>query len=311
MGKKINYAYASLRERLRCEWLIYLLAFVFILIADAIGQIKIPVWKGTFIIFPIFYALFLGLLMGPSILKVLDDKKVKAASGLVGVAILPFIAKLGINAGANIKIVISAGPALLLQEFGNLGTIFLAMPIALLLGLKRESIGAAHSINRETNLALMQDMFGADSPEAQGSLSVYIVGGMVGTIYFGFMASMAAAMNVFHPYALGMASGVGAGILMSSAVASLSEVLPAYAEEIAALASASETISGIDGIYIALYRHPSVQLALPEAGAHPGPGHQGGPQGGRGTGAAGRSGKEQMTCGNRNGYSPSLWSASA
>ena len=41
----------------------------------------------------------------------------------------------------------------------------------------------------------MQDMFGASSPEAQGSLSVYIVGGMIGTIYFGFMASMAAAMN--------------------------------------------------------------------------------------------------------------------
>lgn len=60
-------------------------------------------------------------------------------------------------------------------------------------------------------------------------------------------------MNIFHPYALGMASGVGAGILMSSAVASLSEVLPAYAEEIAALASASETISGIDGIYIAIF----------------------------------------------------------
>ena len=253
MGKKINYTYASLRERLRCEWRIYLLAFLFILIADSIGQIKIPVWKGTFIIFPIFYALLLGLLTGPSVLKILDDKRVKAASGLVGVAILPFIAKLGINAGANLKIVISAGPALLLQEFGNLGTIFLAMPIALLLGLKREAIGAAHSINRETNLALMQDMFGSSSPEAQGSLSVYIVGGMIGTIYFGFMASMAAALNIFHPYALGMASGVGAGILMSSAVASLSEVLPAYAEEIAAMASASETISGIDGIYIAIF----------------------------------------------------------
>ena len=201
--------------------------FVFIFIADSIGQIKIPVWKGTFIIFPIFYALFLGILTGPNVLKILDDKKVKAASGLVGVAILPFVAKLGINAGANISIVISAGPALLLQEFGNLCTIFLAMPAALALGLKREAIGAAHSINRETNLALMQDMFGADSPEAQGSLSVYIVGGMVGTIYFGFMASMAAATGLVHPYALGMASGVGAGILMSSAVAALSEVMPA------------------------------------------------------------------------------------
>lgn len=251
--KKAGYAYPSLLDRIRGEWKLYLLAFLFILIADAIGQIKIPVWKGTFIIFPIFYALFLGLLMGPNTLKILDNQKVKAASGLVGVAILPFVAKLGINAGANLSVVVSAGPALLLQEFGNLGTILLAMPIALMLGLKREAVGATHSINRETNLALMQDMFGADSPEAQGSLSVYIVGGMVGTIYFGFMASMAAATGVFHPYALGMASGVGAGILMSSAVAALSEVLPAYADEISALASASETISGIDGIYMAIF----------------------------------------------------------
>lgn len=195
----------------------------------------------------------MGILTGPNTLKLLDNKKVKAASGLVGVAILPFVAKLGINAGANLSVVISAGPALLLQEFGNLGTILLAMPVALALGLKREAVGAAHSINRETNLALMQDMFGSDSPEAQGSLSVYIVGGMIGTIYFGFMASMAAATGLFHPYALGMASGVGAGILMSSAVAALSEVLPAYADEISALASASETISGIDGIYMAIF----------------------------------------------------------
>ena len=251
--KKQEYAYPSLLERIKGEWILYVLAFVFILIADFIGQIQIPVWKGTFIIFPIFYALFLGILTGPNVLKILDDKKVKAASGLVGVAILPFVAKLGINAGANISVVISAGPALLLQELGNLGTILLAMPVALLLGMKREAIGACHSINRETNLALMQDMFGADSPEAQGSLSVYIVGGMVGTIYFGFMASMAAATELFHPYALGMASGVGAGILMSSAMASLSAVLPAYADEIAAFASTSETISGIDAVYVAIF----------------------------------------------------------
>ena len=85
--------------------------------------------------------------------------------------------------------------ALLLQEIGNLGTIFLALPIALLLGLKREAIGATHSINRESNLALITDMFGPDSPETRGSLSIYIVGGMIGTIYFGFLASMSAATS--------------------------------------------------------------------------------------------------------------------
>lgn len=251
--KKINYAYSSLRERIKTEYLLYLLAFGFILIADAIGQIKIPIWKGSFIIFPIFYAIFMGILSGPQVFKVLNEKKVKAAGTLVIAAILPFIAKLGINAGANIMVVLKAGPALLLQELGNLGTIFLALPVAILLGLKRESIGACHSINRETNLALMQDMFGPDSAEARGSLSVYIVGGMLGTIYFGFMASMMAATGVFHPYALGMSSGVGAGIMMASAVASVSEVLPAFADEIAALASTSETLSGVTGIYVAMF----------------------------------------------------------
>jgi hypothetical protein len=251
--KKQDVSYRGFGERLRTEYRIYLLAFLFIVIADSIGQIRIPVWKGAFIIFPIFYAIILGVLSGPELFKILDTKKAHAASKLVIVAILPFIAKLGINAGANIRIVLSAGPALLLQEIGNLGTILLALPTALLLGLKRESIGAAHSINRETNLALIQDMFGPESPEARGSLSVYIVGGMVGTIYFGFMASLFASTGLFHPYALGMASGVGAGIMMASASASLAGIFPESADKIMALASTSETLSGVTGIYVAIF----------------------------------------------------------
>ena len=186
-------------------------------------------------------------------MKIFKKKEVKAASKLVVVAICPFIAKLGINAGASLETVISAGPALLLQEFGNLGTILLAMPLALLLGMKREAVGATHSINRESNLALITDVYGPDSPEARGSLSIYVVGGMIGTVYFGFMGSVIAVLGIFHPYALGMASGAGAGIMMASAVASLTEIFPAMADQISALASASETISGIDGIYMSLF----------------------------------------------------------
>ena len=253
MSNATSYEYAGLKDRIKAEWVIYVLAFVFIVIADAIGQVKIPVWKGTFIIFPIFYSLFLGLLTGPRVFQILDDKKVKAAGKMVGIAILPFIVKLGINAGANFNAILSCGPAILLQEFGNLGTIILSLPLALLLGLKKESIGACHSINRETNLALIQDMYGADSPEGQGCLSVYICVGMIGTIYFGFMASLIAATGLFHPYALGMASGVGAGILMSSAVATLSELMPEFADKIQAFASVSETVSGIDAIYMSIF----------------------------------------------------------
>ncbi len=245
--------YKTLGERLKTEYKLYILAFLFILIADAIGQIKVPVGPGTFILFPIFYAIILGILAGPQVTKILKKKEVKRASSLVIVAICPFIAKLGINAGANLEAVISAGPALLFQEVGNLGTIFLALPIAILLGLKREAIGATHSINRETNLALITDMYGPDSAETRGSLSVYIVGGMIGTIYFGFLASMTAAIGFFHPYALGMASGVGAGIMMASATASLAAIYPNMAEQISALASTSETLSGITGIYVAIF----------------------------------------------------------
>lgn len=248
-----NYVYKSLGERIRREWKIYLAALLFIVIADSIGQIKIPLGPGMLILFPIFYSILMGVLSGPQVMKFFKKSEVKAASGLVIVCICPFIAKLGINAGASIETVISAGPALLLQELGNLGTIFISLPVALLLGLKRESIGACHSINRETNLALVQDLFGPESPEARGSLSVYIIGGMVGTIFFGFMATVIASLGVFHPYALGMASGVGAGIMMASATASLSAMFPDMAGQISALASASETISGIDGIYMALF----------------------------------------------------------
>ena len=59
-----------------------------------------------------------------------------------------------------------ACPSLLARVKEEWKLYLLAMPIALLLGLKREAVGDAHSINREMNLTLMQDMFGTDSPEA-------------------------------------------------------------------------------------------------------------------------------------------------
>ena len=188
--KKETFIYPSFKARMKNEYRIILAAFLFIVIADFIGQIEVPVGPGKLILFPIFYALILGIISGPEILKFFKTKEVKAASGLVIVAIY---------------------------------------------------------------LALVTNMFGPDSPETRGSLSIYVVGGMVGTIYFGFLATMTAAIGFFHPYALGMASGVGAGILMASSVASLTAVYPDMAAQISALASTSETISGLTGIYVAIF----------------------------------------------------------
>ena len=63
-----------------------------------------------------------------------------------------------------------------------------------------------------------------------------------------------------------MASGVGVGILMSSAVASLSEVLPAYAEEIAAKIHSCFRMSSapfLSGLPLQFLRRPAARLGDP------------------------------------------------
>lgn len=249
----MEHTYASLGDRVRAEWKIYVVSFAFALVAGTIGQVAIPMGPGQLILFPIFYSIVFGILSGPSVAKVFDGREVKAASKLVIVAICPFIAKLGINAGASIGTVVSAGPALFSHAIGDILTIFLTLPVALALGLRREAVGAASSINRETNLALVTDTYGADSPETRGSLSIYVVGGMFGTIYFGLMASIVASVGLFDPLSLGLASGVGAGIMMAASTAALGVIYPGQADQITALASASQTIAGIDGIYLAMF----------------------------------------------------------
>lgn len=74
-----TYMYSGLGERLKKEWKIYIAALIFIVIADSIGQIKIPLGPGTLILFPIFYSIILGVLAGPQVLKIFKKPEVKAA----------------------------------------------------------------------------------------------------------------------------------------------------------------------------------------------------------------------------------------
>ena len=66
--KKETYAYPSTMARLKAEYKIFILAFVFIVIADSIGQIQVPLGPGTLILFPIFYSLIMGVISGPEVL---------------------------------------------------------------------------------------------------------------------------------------------------------------------------------------------------------------------------------------------------
>lgn len=146
---------------------------------------------------------------------------------------------------------------MILQEFGNLGTVLIGIPLAVLIGLKREAIGAAHSVAREPNVALIGERYGLDAAEGRGVMGVYICGTVIGTIFFGLMASVAASYLPFHPLALAMAAGVGSASMMTAAVGSLSAMYPQMADQLAAFGAASNMLSGLDGIYM------SIWLALP------------------------------------------------
>ena len=109
-------------------WKIYLAALVISAVCDLIGTVKLNIGVGTLTLFPMVFAVIFGGLLGPDIFKVFKTEECKIGGSLVLVVLAPFMAKMGISSGVNLAKLVSVGPALLLQEFGNLGTILLSMP---------------------------------------------------------------------------------------------------------------------------------------------------------------------------------------
>jgi hypothetical protein len=203
------------------------------------------------------YALILGILLTLRFVKVANHKDMVDASSLISLTLLLLMARYGTLVGPTLDKIIAASPALILQELGNLGTLFIGVPVAVLLGLKREAIGGAHSVAREPNVALIGDMYGLDSPEGRGVMGVYICGTVFGTIFIALLTTFCAAYLPFHPFSLAMAAGVGSASMMTASVGTLSSMFPNMATEIQAFGAASNMLSGLDGLYMSLF------IALP------------------------------------------------
>lgn len=228
-----------------------------IIVSELIGTHTLKLGVGRVVLLPMLYALLLGILTTPKFLNLSGKKEMHDASSLIGVTLMLLMARYGTLVGPTLPKILAASPALILQEFGNLGTVLIGVPVAVYLGLKRETIGAAHSIAREPNVALIGEKFGLDSSEGRGVMGVYIAGTVFGTIFFGLMASVAASTLPIHPYALAMASGVGSASMMTAAVGSLCAMYPEMTDQLAAFGAASNMLSGLDGLYM------SVWLGLP------------------------------------------------
>jgi hypothetical protein len=239
---------------------LYVTVLLIVIITESIGIIQIPLGPGKVVLLPMLYAVIIGILITPDILgkpikalqKVISMKEIEIAGPLVMISLLPLGVKYGTLVGPNIVKILQAGPAFLLQEFGNLGTIFIAFPIAMLLGLRREAIGATVSICREPTLGIIGEKYGISSPEGTGVLGTYLTGTIFGTVFFGLLGSFAVFTGL-HPYALAMASGMGSGSMMTAASGALSQTVPEMKDTILAYAATSNMLTGITGMYMTIF----------------------------------------------------------
>ena len=246
------------------DWRLHLLVVVLSLLSEWVGILKIPLGPGTLLLLPLFYAFVLGVLLNPHLFsgtkRFLPESLSQAATPLILISIMPFIARFGSTIGPAIDQIISAGPALILQELGNLGTMLVALPVAVLvLKMGRETIGATYSIAREPNIAIISDKYGLKGPEGIGVMGVYVVGTMFGTLWFALMAGYLASLDWFDPRALAMACGVGSGSMVAACSGALAGAVPALADDLLAFAGASNLLTYATGLYVSLF------IALPVA----------------------------------------------
>jgi hypothetical protein len=236
------------------------LALVIAVAVQFIGQVKIDVGIGSIIIFPMVWGLILGLLVSIQKFKPLGIDLQRVAAALVGVAVLLLVARLAFNIGPSLPTLLKAGPALLLQEVGHLlGTIVLALPLAVLLRMGKATVGATFSLDREPSFAMVSEKYGPDSDQYRGVLAMYVFGTLFGAVYITLITSLVANWKIFDPLALAMGAGVGSGSMMAASAASIVAGYPADQEAILGMAAVSNLITTVLGVYVGIY------IALPLA----------------------------------------------
>ena len=238
---------------------LHLTVLVLVVIAELIGPIKIQLTSSVEVsIMPLLYTMVLGLvfyLAKP--IKWIQRKQSRVAEGAMMLFIGILIAKLAVSSDQSMHLLFEMGPALLLQELGHLATILIALPVALLLGFKREAIGMTNSIGREPEVAVVVDKYGFNSPESRGIFALFIVGTIIGTVFISFLTSISVSLIPFHPFAFAMASGVGSASMNAASLGPTLAAFPGLETQIEAFAGFSNLLSFSIGIYIVIF------LALP------------------------------------------------
>ncbi|MFJ4145259.1 DUF3100 domain-containing protein [Pseudomonas sp. NPDC089734] len=253
-------AVAGDKEAVSATVKLYTWAAIILIAAELIGAISIPLGPGKVVLLPMVWALVLGAVIGiasrrmPGTIGIDHSTQLRAAS-ILQPALLIFIAKLGLVVGGSLPVVFASGWALMFQEFGHfVGTVILGLPVALMLGIKREAIGATFSVGREPSLAIIGERYGMDSPEGRGVLAEYLTGTLFGALFIAIVAGFITSLGIFHPNSLAMGSGIGSGSMMAAAAGAIAaQQTPEVAKEVMTLAAASNLITTTIGTYFTLF----------------------------------------------------------
>ena len=239
----------SSRELL--DYKLHITVLICVLISQVIGTVTITITSGfKIIILPLIFSLILvTILYLEKHVTWITKKQSKTCGKIMLIIIGPLIAKLAITSGQNIDLLVKTGIAIFLEELGDIGSIFIALPVALLLGFKRESIGMTSSICREPQMAVIIDKYGLSSDEVKGFMIVYLIGIILGTIFISIIASFSYLIPL-HPYAYALACGVGSTSMNVAAVSSLITLHPDLSNQLLAFSGISNLISLILGVYV-------------------------------------------------------------
>lgn len=236
-----------------------LIGFIVVLMAESVGRVTFNIGPGQVTLLPMLWALLIAAVWGgfhrvvPGAISI--GPRIQAWAGAaLSVGVMLFLARMSLTVGEALPTVFASGAALIFQEFGHfLGTVFVGLPLALLLGMKREAVGATFSIGRETSLMIVGERYGLNSAEGRGVLGEYITGTVLGAIFLATFAGFLASLGIFDPRSLAMGAGVGSASLMAAALgAILTQTDPAMHKELTALAATANMLTGIVGFYFTM-----------------------------------------------------------
>ena len=205
------------------DWKLHLTILVVCTIAAKIGSQVVNITstiKVTFL--PILWAMIMAVILYKlKPITWVKEKQVKTGNYMINMSCALLMGLLGISVGKNLPAIIAAGIPMLLQNLGDAFTCVLALPVAVLLGMKREAIGLTFGNSREVLLSASENRWGATSDEFRGTIAMYIVGTIFGTITIGLLTSIAASVGFLSPEAIAMAGGCGAASMSSAAIGTI------------------------------------------------------------------------------------------